>query len=214
MTQRRTTFLVAGLLSFAGLVALHDDILGKTETLPWNDADPTLLDSRRLSPVEEALLRPRRLEPLPPERIDTETLWLARAIYSESKRPEEQLLVAWVVRNRVETRFRGKRSYEDVVLDPYQFSAFQPDAPKQAYYSALTPYSQAPGWQQTLRIAQTVRSLDPIYRPFSAETRHFYSARSRVEPSAPAWARDLAPVRLPEPYRIDLHRFRFYEGVE
>ncbi len=47
----------------------------------------------------------RRLPVLPPQelkKIDNETLWLARCIYSETKRPEEQELVAWVVRNRVE----------------------------------------------------------------------------------------------------------------
>lgn len=213
MTQRRSTLVVAGLLALTGLVAFTSDLRGKTDDLPWHD--PALVDEQpaRLSPAEEALLNPRKLEPLPPEKIDSETLWLARAIYSESHRPKEQLLVAWVVRNRVDTRFRGKRSYEAVVLDPFQFSAFTPDAPKQPFYSSLDVHSSAPGWQQTLRIAHTVRSLDPIYRPFSSETRHFFSATSRPNGGAPAWARDLLPVRLSDPYRVELNRFRFYEGV-
>lgn len=213
MTQRRTTLVVAGLLALTGLLAFSTELLGKTDDLPWHD--PALLDEQpaRLSPAEEALLNPKKLQPLPPERIDSETLWLARAIYSESHLPEEQLLVAWVVRNRVDTRFRGKRSYEAVVLDPFQFSAFTPDTTKQPFYSGLDEHSRAPGWQRTLRIAHTVRALDPIYRPFSSETRHFFSAISRSNGSAPAWATDLLPVSLPDPYQVELHRFRFYEGI-
>ncbi len=61
-----------------------------------------------------------------PADLEEPTLWLARAIYSETKLPHEQELVAWVVRNRVETAYRGRRTYRAVVLDPYQFSAFQP----------------------------------------------------------------------------------------
>ncbi|WP_243663594.1 cell wall hydrolase [Rhodothermus marinus] len=81
---------------------------------------------------------------MPPEAIDSETLWLARVIYSETKRPEEMELVAWVVRNRVETRFRGKATYRDVVLDPFQFSAFIPYNPRRQYYMRLTPHSRRP----------------------------------------------------------------------
>lgn len=48
---------------------------------------------------------------------EDEILWLARTIFSETKRPHEQELVAWVVRNRVETGYRGNATYEAAVLD-------------------------------------------------------------------------------------------------
>ena len=58
----------------------------------------------------------------PPPEPNASTLWLARAIYSETKLPHEQELVAWVVRNRVETAYRGRRSYRAVVLDPGRYA--------------------------------------------------------------------------------------------
>jgi hypothetical protein len=166
-----------------------------------------------LSPLEEALLHPKKFAPLPPEKIDSETLWLARCIYSETKRPDEQMLVAWVVRNRVETRYRGKRSYRDAVLDPFQFSAFSPDNHRRAFYTGLGPDSSVPGWQRALAIAHTVRSLDTAYRPFSPDTRHFFSERSMPEGTVPGWASGESPVFPRQPYKVQPHRFRFYAGI-
>src|SRR5690606_41478736 len=109
---------------------------------------------------------------LPPTLIDPETLWLARCIYSETKRPEEMELVAWVVRNRVETRYRGRSSYRDVVLDPFQFSAFNPNNPKRSFYSTLDTRRPIGSWQRALTIAHSVRQAEAEYRPFSMQTRH------------------------------------------
>src|SRR5690554_7258256 len=94
-----------------------------------------------------------------------EILWLARCIYSESNRPEEQRLVAWVVRNRVETRYRGD-TYREVVLEPRQFSAFNRPTPRRDLILSLTPRSTVPGWQQALRIALEVFQAPPSARPF------------------------------------------------
>jgi hypothetical protein len=156
----------------------------------------------------------RKLKPLPPEFIDTETLWLARCIFSETKRPHEQELVAWVVRNRVETAYRGKTSYQDVVLDPMQFSAFNPGNRKRTYCASLTPDAQVAGWQTALRIAHDVRWAEADqWRPFSTRTRHFYSEQSMVGQAHPEWASGFNPVSPERTYTIASHRFRFYEGV-
>lgn len=215
MVKKHTALLAACLLGCAGILAFVSDRVTPMEQADPMDDHPVvdLSIGPRLSPLEQALLRPSRLEPLPPDRIDSETLWLARAIYSETKRPQEQLLVAWVVRNRVETGYRGKRTYRDVILDPYQFSAFLPDNAKRPYYAGLAADSRAPGWQQALRIAYTVRTLDPIYRPFSTDTRHFFSERSMQNGGAPTWARNATPVSLEGPYRVEARRFRFFSGV-
>ena len=85
--------------------------------------------------------------------VGEDILWLARCIYSETKRAHEQELVAWVVRNRVETRYRGQGTYRGVVLDPYQFSAFNPGSRKRRLFMSLTPASDAQGWQSALRVA-------------------------------------------------------------
>jgi hypothetical protein len=162
----------------------------------------------------EAMLRnPTKVQPLPVEHIDTETLWLARIIYSETKRPAEQELVAWVVRNRVDTFYRGKNTYRDVALDPYQFSAFNPNSRKRTYYTNLGLHAKAPGWQKTLALAYHVRHASPQYRPFSPVTRHFFSERSLLQNTHPEWTVGLQPITPKRPVKLDAQRFRFYEGV-
>ncbi|MEZ4702441.1 MAG: cell wall hydrolase [Rhodothermales bacterium] len=158
-------------------------------------------------------LQPHRLPFVPDSVIDNETLWLARCIFSETKRPEEQELIAWVVRNRVEIGYRGKTSYKEVVLDPFQFSAFNSESPEAPYYSSLALQHDESGWQRALSIAYYVRHARPQYRPFSAETLHFYSQQSMIGRREPVWARGLTPIRPPEHYRLDERRFRFFEGI-
>ncbi len=223
MRQKLTVF-VAVVISFAGLRAITGDLFGLTYPGVWNHTAPDTLaiaDSTGIvdtlatppSPIEEAVLNPQHLPPLPPENIDTETLWLARAIFSETKRPEEQELVAWVIRNRVETSYRGKRTYHDVVLDPYQFSAFAPSNPMRAFYVGLNEQSNVPGWRRALLIANFVRTAPDSLRPFSKWTRHFYSERSMRSDTHPHWASGREPVEPQRKYQIDERRFRFFEGV-
>ncbi len=158
-------------------------------------------------------LTPAQLDELfLPEELDEDVLWLARAIYSETKRPEEMELVAWVIRNRVDTCYRGKCTYKEVVLDPYQFSAFNPDSPLRRYYMSLTPESKAPGWETALKIAYYVVHADSTQRPFSIRTRHFYSERSMRWRMRPRWATAGREVALRDRV-IDKARFRFYEDV-
>jgi hypothetical protein len=179
----------------------------------YNDQlDRALLDQIRDHQKVLALSQPERLSPPPTDQIDSETLWLARAIYSETKRPYEQELVAWVLRNRVETRYRGKGTYRDVVLDPWQFSAFNP-GPKRRHYSGLTPTSRAAGWQTAIGIAHAVRNADEDLRPFSHNTRHFYSEISMVGRRHPSWARGKQPVTPERPVQINPKRFRFFDNV-
>ena len=54
---------------------------------------------------------------------------------------------------RVELGYRGKATYQDVVLDPYQFSAFNPESRVRRYYASLEATSKAPGFQRALAIA-------------------------------------------------------------
>lgn len=150
---------------------------------------------------------------LTPATVKESTLWLARAIYSETKVPHEQELVAWVVRNRVETGYRGQSTYKDVVLDPYQFSAFNPGASKRSFLLSLTPEFQLPAWQQALWIAHYVRHADPAYRPFSVETRHFYSERSMEGQRHPYWVQRQQFVSPGWDYRVNERRFRFYKEI-
>ena len=154
-----------------------------------------------------------KMPPLPPEAIDTETLWLARCIYSETKRPEEQELVAWAVRNRVETGYRGNYSYRETVLDPYQFSAFNPGNADRSFLLNLDRRSKSRGWQRTLKIAYHVLRANASQRPFSVRTRHFFSERSMLGGAHPNWAETHKLVSVAKKYDLDKRRFRFYEDI-
>jgi hypothetical protein len=144
--------------------------------------------------------------------VSDDILWMARCAYSETKKPEEQELVAWVIRNRVETGYRGERTYRGTVLDPYQFSAFNPGSRKRRLYMNLAPTSDALGWARALEIAHRVYYSPERERPFPAETRHFYSERSMRGRIQPTWAEGETPVQVTR-YRIDPRRFRFYSGI-
>jgi hypothetical protein len=144
--------------------------------------------------------------------VADDVLWLARVIYSETKRNDEQELVAWTVRNRVETGYRGKKTYKTVVLDPWQYSAFNSNSPKRTHYSTLSPASTAKGFQSALRVAHEVYYADAGARPFAETTRHFYSERSMVGGKAPNWAVGQRPVQLAD-HDIDPRRFRFYAAI-
>lgn len=141
----------------------------------------------------------------------SEILWLARVIYSETKRPHEQELVAWVVRNRVETGYRGKNTYRDVVLDRYQFSAFNPNTRTRSHYTSLDWNSTAPGFPRAIAIAATVATTNREACPFSETTRHFFSRRSMRGGATPAWAMNMRPVTLDR--HVEPDRFQFYANV-
>jgi hypothetical protein len=215
-------------LVFASTLFLSDGVFVRASTAPAPDpiqreevmqaeaehVTPSIDATMLTSAVEMAVQKPHTSPSLPSAVTDEETLWLARCIYSETKRAEEQELVAWAVRNRVDTGYRGQSTYEGVVLDPYQFSAFNPNSRKRTYYASLTPDTNLPGWQHALNIAYHVRFADPSLRPFPPQTRHFYSERSLTGASPhPDWAQGLEPVTPRRPVKLDTRRFRFFEGV-
>lgn len=221
-------YIFSLLFVFTGVFSFGDDLIGKTfaEGSDGIEAVETSAEDSMATPltatpapvlpaavVQEALKNPKRIKPLPLQQIDAETLWLARCMYSETKRPEEQELVGWVVRNRVETKYRGKSNYQDVVLDDYQFSAFNQNSRKRRYYSNLQLDSKAPGWKNTLYLAYYVRHADPTIRPFAEKTRHFYSEQAMKGRDHPTWVGDLEPITPKRPVKLDAKRFRFYDGV-
>lgn len=220
MKRTHTTgAIVFVVLLLAGIVSIKGDLFGKNASAVVVGAEQdSAVEAVDEQPADNELIRevlanPRKVKPLPPEKIDSETLWLARVIYSETKRPEEMELVAWVVRNRVETQYRGRTSYRDAVLDPFQFSAFNPGDRKRAHYTSLTRTSDAPGFQNALTIAHSVRNADESYRPFEERTRHFYSERSMVGVKHPNWAKGGEKVKPQRNFELDEQRFRFFAGV-
>ncbi len=142
--------------------------------------------------------------------VDNEILWLARAIYSESKRAEEQILVAWVIRNRVESSFFPD-SYRDVVLQKGQFSGMHATDPQYWVNVSLDYDDESPAWDSALSIARAVYFADPVLRPLPATVMHFYSPISLTH--APAWAEGLEPAHMVRDTDSDSVRFAFYADV-
>ncbi len=175
---------------------------------------PPPLSKPSYQETRTALLNPWSIQPVHVGNIDLETLWLARAMFSESKRHDEQELVGWTVRNRYETQYRGCTSYQDCILDPFQFSAFLPSQPKLNFYTGLTEVSDISGWKRTLALAYYVRYADDQLRPFDRKVRHFYSQQSMLDPDlTPDWVGDATPVVVRRNFHLDEYRFRFYSGV-
>jgi hypothetical protein len=138
-----------------------------------------------------------------------EILWLARILYSETKRTHEQRLVAWVVRNRVDTGYTGQ-TYEEVANHSAQFSGLQPSDPRYEHNMSRWWASNGESWESALKIAKEVYFAPESHRPFSVTTRHFYSP---VAVSKPAWAHGREAVRVVKSTRHHAPRFAFYDRV-
>jgi hypothetical protein len=156
----------------------------------------------------DILDRVRRLTPLEMDEV----LWLARCVLSETDRPHEQRYVAWVVRNRVETQYRGD-TYREVVLEPLQFSAFNLPSVHRDDLLRLNQHSTDKHWLRTLEVALDVYLAAPEARPFSLHVRHFYSPVSMPNGVPPEWAAHTTPLDA-EALGVDPQRFQFYEDVD
>jgi spore germination cell wall hydrolase CwlJ-like protein len=118
-------------------------------------------------------------------RDQGEILWLARAIYSETKNESEMRLVGWVIRNRVENMYWGATTYKEVVTQPKQFSGLNPADKQYVQNTSLTLSDTYEVWQKAIRIATEVFYADGSNRPFDRSVQHFYSP---TVVQAPHWA--------------------------
>jgi len=71
------------------------------------------------------------------EKVNEKALWMARVMMSEDKRDEPWLMIASIVVNRQETKYRGRTTVYGVIHDPYQFSAV--NTSKWTRYKNLNP---------------------------------------------------------------------------
>lgn len=147
--------------------------------------------------------------PVMTRRDKREILWLARIVYSETKRPHEQRLIAWVVRNRVDTGYTG-RTYESVANESSQFSGLQKSDPRYEHNMSRWWASNGDSWKSALAVAKDVYFAPERERPFAITTRHFYSP---VAVSKPDWARGREAVHVINGSRSHAPRFAFYASV-
>ena len=111
---------------------------------------------------------------------------LARAIFGEARNgnEEEGIAVGWVIRNRVENPRWGEY-YHDAILQPGQFSSFNPNDPN--YPLILNPLSGSPvddeAWYECYEIAGRILN-DEVPDP-TDEATHFFSPISQEPPHGP-----------------------------
>jgi hypothetical protein len=142
-----------------------------------------------------------------------EILWLARIIYSETKEANEQVLVAWVARNRVETAFRGANTYHEVATAKRQFSGLNSSDAQYLHNISRSYESSGESWDSALKVAEAVYHSPGFLRPLSKTVRHFYSPRSTN--IAPEWSADHKPVLVIKDYSKGKSvRFAFYDGIK
>jgi spore germination cell wall hydrolase CwlJ-like protein len=144
-------------------------------------------------------------------RDEEEILWLARLVYSETKRPDEQVLVAWVVRNRVEADYKGE-TYKEVALHDSQFSGLNTFDKNYRHNITRNYGDSGESWENAILVARAVYNAPEILRPFPKTVKHFYSPISvRVKPN---WAKGSEPVQVVRDASNSAVRFAFYDKVK
>lgn len=143
-------------------------------------------------------------------RDEEEILWLARLVYSETKRPDEQVLVAWVVRNRVEAGYKGK-TYKEVAQHDSQFSGLNAFDRNYRHNITRNYGDSGEAWENAVSVARAVYDAPEVLRPFPKTVKHFYSPISvRVKPT---WAKGSEPVQVVKDASNNAVRFAFYDSV-
>ena len=137
-----------------------------------------------------------------------EILWFARAIHSESKLANEQRHVAWVIRNRVESGWYPD-SYQDVVLQPHQFSGLNDYDAWYDYNMSRDYDSTGSAWESALVIAEDVYTAPTDERLLGETVLHFYSP---IAVDTPEWASGKTPVKTIEGTKGT--HFAFFSGVK
>lgn len=140
--------------------------------------------------------------------LHRDVMWLTRVNYSETDDPLEMYYVAHVVKNRVEDCYNRQCTYKDVVLDPYQFSAFNYE---NQYYRTVT-LDNASRPLDFIEAKQTafhayMDNHDPI-----KGSKWFFSQVSMPNYRYPYWAINDGQVRVNK--YISDWRFRFYNKTK
>jgi hypothetical protein len=173
-------------------------------------------DTQRSSEVMDPVLTPKvdhHVEELKQQvqalsKDSNEILWLARVLYSETKRADEQRIIAWVVRNRLEIGTWGN-SYQRVALSSHQFSGLNSFDRNYAHNISRDFTSTEPAWKMAVEIAKDVYYAPASERPIGTSVTHFYSPNVV---SAPAWAQGKIPVHESTD-GTDFVRFAFFENI-
>jgi hypothetical protein len=139
---------------------------------------------------------------------EREVLWATRAVLSETNNPREMLLIANVIRNRVDLGYRGRETAKEVILDPYQFSAFNPGREMRwRYINMESQHVSNERWEEAWTAARYAMTAPREVLPFDNPcVNHFVHPGSLVR--HPGWMYEMEQVRLGSIQRPDIAFFR------
>lgn len=140
-----------------------------------------------------------------------DVLWLSRVLYSETDKPVEMYYIAHIVKNRVETCYHGECSYKNVVLDPYEFSGFNPNRSGRELLMKVNRHrTNDPGrWAAAKQIA--LNTYLDNHDPTNGST-HFFAQVSMKNYGFPNWAYHGDQVKLAS--NVKEERLRVYKNVK
>lgn len=162
--------------------------------------------------TKEELIDERRLANSPTEGLSgaerREVLWTTRAVLSETKNPREMLLIANVIRNRVDMTYRGKQTAKEVILDPYQFSAFNPGRDTRwRYVNLKQDHISDRLWNAAWRASRYAMTAPRLLLPVTDQcVTHFVHPRNLRD--HPDWIYSLEQMRLGDVQRPNIALFR------
>jgi len=169
--------------------------------------DSTKSQVHRLEKARDSLLSVvRRTEGGLARGTREDVLWTTRALLSETKRPSEMLHVATVIRNRMDRGYRGSGSAQEVVLDRYQFSGFNPGRAKRLFYMGLTrkgPHDYL--WDVAWNVSRYAMTMPRRALPLGPCVTHFFHVTTNE--ARPSWPLRMKQVNLGD---VHLPRIKFY----
>jgi len=197
------TFLLGALL-VATLWHGHERVRSQRNTI---DSLQTVHQQTR-----EQLRDAKRIANSPTEGLSgaerREVLWTTRAVLSETNNPREMLLIANVIRNRVDLGYRGRETAKEVILDPYQFSAFNPGREMRwRYINMESQHVSNERWQEAWTAARYAMTAPREVLPFDNPcVNHFVHPGGLVR--TPSWMYEMEQVVLGDVQRPDIAFFR------
>ena len=197
------TFLL-GVLLVATLWHGHQRVRSQRSTI---DSLQTVHQQTR-----EQLRGAKRIANSPTEGLSgaerREVLWTTRAVLSETKNPREMLLIANVIRNRADLGYRGRETAKEVILDPYQFSAFNPGREMRWRYINMEPkHVSSERWEEAWTAARYAMTAPREVLPFDNPcVNHFVHPGGLA--GTPNWMYEMEQVRLGSIQRPEIVFFR------
>jgi hypothetical protein len=125
-----------------------------------------------------------------------EVLWATRTIISETKNASEMIFIGNVIRNRVDLNYRGRKTVRQVILDPYQFSAFNPNRNSRRKYINMTEKHVSDSlWAKAWKAARFTMTAPREVLPLSNPCINHFAHQKRVV-DKPDWMFQMEQISL------------------